>query len=157
MSFDLNDKDYYLLYGLFEWKGDPSQEESSGNMLIMVSRPGGKDSGERWKLQYRFRYYRDHKAFDSDDRRAWYGGTLGADVDEDEIIQVVQDLLDKAIKYWSRYPDVKVSDRRLVILKGGMDNLLMALEKDPNMNMKRIRKGDPEWEKYEKDAEPRRS
>jgi hypothetical protein len=30
--------------------------------------------GGRFKLQYRFRYYKDDKAFDSDDKKNWYSG-----------------------------------------------------------------------------------
>jgi hypothetical protein len=30
--------------------------------------------GGRFKLQYRFRYYKDSKAFGSDDKKNWYSG-----------------------------------------------------------------------------------
>ena len=30
----------------------------------------------KYELTYRFRYYKDHKIFDSDDTKNWYHGTL---------------------------------------------------------------------------------
>jgi hypothetical protein len=31
---------------------------------------------QKYKLTYRFRYYKDDKAFDSEDKRNWYEGTV---------------------------------------------------------------------------------
>lgn len=39
-----------------------------------------------WRLEYRFRYYNDDKAFDSTDRKNFYSGTYPEHVPEGEIV-----------------------------------------------------------------------
>lgn len=43
-----------------------------GDWLCMIARM--KDDPNRWTMRYRFRWYKDRKAFDSDDQKTWYVG-----------------------------------------------------------------------------------
>jgi hypothetical protein len=43
-----------------------------------------KKKGEKWKLTYRFRYYRDDKAHDSSDEKKWWSFTANSDDDNNE-------------------------------------------------------------------------
>ena len=41
-----------------------------GDWLCMIAKM--KDDPDRWTMRYRFRWYKDRKAFDSDDVKNWY-------------------------------------------------------------------------------------
>lgn len=62
MSFEL--REHTHIYKLWYVElGD------KGNLLGMVLR----DPPDEWRLEYRFRWYRDKKVFNSDDERSFYG------------------------------------------------------------------------------------
>lgn len=62
-----------------------------GNFMMGARRD---ESGE-WDIQYRLRYYRDDKAFDSDDRKSWW--VIGAPklATVDQVLQIGRDLARK--------------------------------------------------------------
>lgn len=51
-----------------------------------------RDPGECWTVLYRFRYYRDDKAFDSKDIKNWYRCRAPTDRKESEVIEFTDGL-----------------------------------------------------------------
>lgn len=60
---DFTKIEYVLAFWFVSWK--------AGNWLCFVYREKGASD---WTMTYRWRYYADGKAFDSDDRKSWYEG-----------------------------------------------------------------------------------
>lgn len=56
-------------------------------------------------FQYRFRYYEDHKAFDSKDRKNWYEGVLH--VPKDYVINTLRSMMKMMC---GEYDDIKEED-----------------------------------------------
>lgn len=48
--------------------------KKGGNMMGMLERPA--DRPQAWKLTYRFRYYRDERIFEHNDKTTWYTAAI---------------------------------------------------------------------------------
>ena len=66
------------VYGFWYVDGDDK------NWLACLSKRDGS-----WRLDYRFRYYRDDKAHDSDDKKSWYTGKMNGDQPVEKILAAV--------------------------------------------------------------------
>jgi hypothetical protein len=67
MSIRITPENYYVGFWSF------ALPENTGNFLACAWRQ--PDESTTWHFQYRFRYYRDSKVFESDDERHWWEGT----------------------------------------------------------------------------------
>lgn len=54
--------------------------------------------GDIWHFDYRFRYYMDDKAHDSEDEKSWYACTMAADATEAFVMSVASGLADTMTK-----------------------------------------------------------
>lgn len=50
--------------------------EDDGDFMAAVFRKRGES---KWQIRYRFRYYADKRAHDSDDRKSWWSGSFDGD------------------------------------------------------------------------------
>lgn len=109
---DLNENTYCL--GLWYLEGDGK------DWLAAVTRDGDGPM----TLRYRFRYYVDDKAFDSNDRKNWYKATCPPHLTEDEIVASIDALVSKMVSEGMRKPW-----RRVV--RGGAEKTMTALRAAP--------------------------
>jgi hypothetical protein len=61
-------------------------DKETGDWMGCIYR---QDDGP-WVFRYRFRYYKDHKAFESDDEKHWYSYTSPEDINSDEALNQVR-------------------------------------------------------------------
>lgn len=89
--------------------------------------------GEKYIIEYRFRYYLDDKAFDSEDIKNWYRMEIQKDgATEDKIIEVVRALVKKLwIDGGGKRYEVLMDD-------SGVDGLLREMKKWPSISMKKV-------------------
>jgi hypothetical protein len=75
---ELKEKDY--LIGIW-WFPLPNNE---GDVMGSVVK---KHETGKWHLEYRFRYHKDDKVFDSEDRKSWYDATMDGNTPEKVVFE----------------------------------------------------------------------
>lgn len=118
---EINEKDYLLGIWFVGW--------GTGDWMAAIKRGDGPE----FQLQYRFRYYEDQKAFDSDDRKSWYRGTL-TDTNEDIVIKKIN-LIAATIAQSRQEADV-LNDH--VLVRGGTEKFLEAMKGKDWMHLKSV-------------------
>lgn len=102
-----------------------------------------KNKGENFfRANYRFRYHKDDKIFDSDDEKHWYSIVYKEDAIEDDLIlktHVVAKQLGVMLELEPEYVPIK-SD--------APDALYEALKDKPWAHMRKLEKGSEEAKKY---------
>jgi len=84
-------------------------------------------------LRYRFRRYRDGKAFDSDDEKSWWQATCPNGGSEDEIIRVVDGIMNDLIA-----KGFSVGEPWRAIVRGGAEVALQQLQQAPFIHLRRV-------------------
>lgn len=93
-----------------------------GNYLGFMYRENSEPK-TKWHLDYRFRWYQDEKAFDSDDKRSAYSMVVDSDDSEDQILLKLTELL-----------SMMIPDLRVVWVRGDHLKLIDAMQNDPSMH-----------------------
>lgn len=98
----------------------------TGMVWRMDSNPG------EWFLQYRFRYYRDSKAFDSADEKHWYFLTLEGK-EEGEILSEINEILSTIAQHATnpRFGCDKPLTVHRMEIHGGAEKFYEIIQKNP--------------------------
>jgi hypothetical protein len=85
-----------------------------------------------WQLQYRFRYYGDGKAFDSEDVKNWYSATAPADFTEEYIVEST-DKIASLIEMEFRAEEV----HKVAVKSSDASHVIDVIGKQPWMHIRR--------------------
>lgn len=107
------DKDDYILGVWFA-----NADDNNSNFMLTVKRKLGEV--DQWEGEYRTRYFKDNKTFNSEDIKNFRAFKTKGSISEDRIEKKMHDLFDFVkIKY--------NKDREYVEIKGGMDKFVFKL------------------------------
>jgi len=122
MSMSLEKDDYIL--GVWCLAG------AKANWLCIVVK-----RADEWVIQYRFRYFRDDKAFDSQDKKSFFVARADGEKSESEIIEsvdnIVSTMMDKGFG--------KTLERSMIRSKD-MDDFMLAIRSMKSMNIMEMSK-----------------
>lgn len=113
-----------------------AEAPNNDNFMLTLKRD---DSPKNWIGEYRFRYLVDDKAFNSDDKKSFYGIKI-KDKTENQVIKE----MNKALKYVHKEKYTKRNE--FVEIKGGLEKFMFRLAQQDWANVKQVSK-----EEYEKE------
>lgn len=109
-------------YFLGCWIGDTV--DLSSNFLMTVWK-----RGERWMMEYRFRYVVDDKNWEeSKDRKSFYSGSMSGEYTDEEMVKKMQPFIELVRL---QYPNV-----RFIEVHGDDDKLQYVLAQQPEMQVR---------------------
>lgn len=115
------------------------------DVLFFARRPAKE---WRWEVQWRFRYYEDDKAFDSKDKKSFYGATLDGSTPVEKVLEFVEDAI--GVLTLTGFGDTLSA---YPILSDDPEKLHAALKECPMFHMREMTLEEAEAEGYQAEVE----
>ncbi len=91
-----------------------------------------KDNCGPWEFRYRFRYYADDKAHDSEDIKNWYTASFRGSEEEKHVMKLIEQMTDMVSRQFGGAPVHKI-----ILRTSKAADVLRALEREKFAHIKR--------------------
>lgn len=119
---EIKDTDYILCFAIGNSAPKRENGKTSDFLLSCLKRDN------EWLVEYRFRYHKDNKVFDSEDKKSFYNISL-IDKPEEYIISTLNQFIEVV--------RVKYPDTELTLVQGDTDKFMYMFAQEENCNIQR--------------------